>query len=205
MNSTTNNQALATLRINTFFPSLGGCLKYNNYALCNYSSLMVVCGHIIQLCVFPALIFRMSNLTKRFRNQYNISFLWLCSILLISSIDLLEFIIVGNGQIYTSLTVILISIYFVLGLVTIMKYMRNYSINAVSYQNGITMIFSLCIFSLIFFARIWSSRTLSKFPNLSHDSPTAFYLLNTYFFLYYFVYVMFATVQVIHIHYLLFM
>ena len=66
MNSTPNNQALATLRINTFFPSLGGCLKYNNYALCNYSSLMVVCGHIIQLCVFPALIFRMSNLTKRF-------------------------------------------------------------------------------------------------------------------------------------------
>lgn len=197
MNSSNLTSISQTIvQMNTFFPSIDGCLRNNNKHYCNYSSFLVVCGYICHLCVFPAIILRMSQLAKIFRNQYNISFLWLCSILLISCIDLLEFIIEGNNQIYSILIVTLICVYFVMGLTAMFKYMRNYSINGASYQNGLTMVFSICIFSLILFARIWTKNTLSKYPNINKNSPTTFYLSNTYFFLYYFVYCLFGTVQV---------
>jgi len=195
-NLTLGNQTVISRRMNTFFPSIDGCLKVNNHLYCSYSAFLVVCGYVFHLCVFPALILRMSQLAKIFRNQYNISFLWLCSILLIASIDLLEFVIEDNNQIYSILIVMLICVYFVMGLTAMLKYMRYYSINGASYQNGMTIIFSICIFSLILFARIWTKNTLSKYPNINQSSPATFYLSNTYFFLYYFVYSLFGTVQV---------
>ncbi len=195
-NLTISNQTVISGRINTFFPSIDGCLQDNTQFFCNYSAFLVVCGYICHLCVFPAIILRMSALAKIFRNQYNISFLWLCSILLMACIDLLEFILVGNNQIYSMLIVTLICFYFIIGLVALIKYMQYYSINGTSYQNVLTIVFSICTFSLILFARIWTRNTLSKYPKVNQYSPAIFYLSNTYFFLYYFVYSLFGTVQV---------
>ena len=195
-NLTLINQTLNMNSIKTFFPSIQGCIKDNNAFYCKYSSFLVVCGFICHLCVFPSIIFRMSQLSKIFRNQYNLSFLWLCSIILIPLIDLLELMIQGNNQIYSILIGLLICVYIVMGLFAMLKYMRYYSISGASYQNGMTIIFCICIYSLIMFARIWTKKALSKYPDLNHYSPMAFYLSNTYFFLYYFVYGLFGTVQV---------
>lgn len=192
-----SNESFSNSSMNFLFPSTAQCLSKNPNAYCNYASFLVICGYLCHFCVFPSLLFRMKQLSNRFKNQYSISFLWLCSILLVTCIDLLEFMLVWDNQIYSIYIMIIIIFYFFACLLTILRYMRFHSMKSTSFQNGLAVVFSICILFLVMFARIWSNRQFSKFPSIGKDSPWAFHLLNTYFFLYYFVYVMFASVQVI--------
>ena len=64
------------------------------------------------------------------------------------------------------------------------------------YRALITVGFSAALFILILIARIWSQKNLSRFPDIDQVTPVGFHLINTHIFLYYFIYAMFASVQV---------
>lgn len=78
-----------------------------------------------------------------------------------------------------------------------MQFCRHHSIGEPAYYRGIVVIsFSVCLFILILIARIWSQKSLSKFPDIDKFSPVSFHIINTYSFLYFFIYALFASVQV---------
>jgi hypothetical protein len=80
---------------------------------------------------------------------------------------------------------------------TIIQFTRYDSLNGPSYFKAvITISFSLCLFVLILIARVWSKKSFSKISDIDQLSNVSFHILNTYFFFYYFIYAMFASVQV---------
>jgi hypothetical protein len=184
---------------NLILPSTDTCSEYKTSRLyCNFSSVLVFCGYLMQVFIFPLIILRMNQLKTRFRNQYSISILWLCSIALMTSIDFIEFILVGDPRVFSIFIAIFICVYFVSCLFSIGIYMKNYSNDGTHYQNALAILFSSCVFLIILFARIWSHKTLLKYSiKTKETTPFAFHVLNTYFFLYYFVYFLVGTVQVI--------
>lgn len=200
MNITLHNNASApeyfNLKFNIFLVSIEECKKNNPSFYCKYSAFLILCGYLCLLSVFPLMLNRMNKLGKRFRNQYNISFLWLCSIALMFSIDLLEFILNGDPNLYSMAIIATIIVCILFCFITIASYMRNYSIEGSAYRNGLTIFFSISIFIIVFLGRLWSKSRLQKFPNIDQQSPNSYHMLNTHFFLFYFVYVLFASVQV---------
>lgn len=184
---------------NLLFPSTNTCHEHKTRFFCNFAAILIFFGYILQMSIFPLIILRMKTLKTRFRNQYSISILWLCSIALMTSIDLIEFILVGDQRVFSIFIVIFICVYFIACIFAIGFYMRNYANDGTHYQNALAILFSACVFLIILFARIWSHKTLLKYSVKSKETtPFAFYVLNTYFFLYYFVYVLFGTVQVFY-------
>jgi hypothetical protein len=182
---------------NFFFPSTDTCYENKTKFFCNYASILIFGGYFLHMFIFPLIILRMKDLKTRFRNQYSISILWLCSITLMTSIDLIEFILVGDRRVFSIFIVLFVCVYFVACILAVVIYMRNYANDGTHYQNALAILFSTCVFLIILFARIWSHKTLLKYSVKSKETtPFAFYILNTYFFLYYFVYVLFASVQV---------
>ena len=80
---------------------------------------------------------------------------------------------------------------------TIFNYFRNYSIDGTFVRNVMTIFFTVCVFFIVFTGRYLSQKALTKYPDLDRISPISFHIINTHFFLYFFIYVLFAIVQVI--------
>jgi hypothetical protein len=201
--TTTTEPELTTLPIythdslNFLFVSTEYCLTKNGPSYCNYAVFIILLAYITNLFVFPILLVRMRNLNKKFRNQYNISLLWLCSIFLMFSIDLIEFFLVADGHLYSVIICIILFIYLVSCGLTIFNYFRNYSIDGTFVRNVMTIFFTVCVFFIVFTGRYLSQKALTKYPDLDRISPISFHIINTHFFLYFFIYVLFAIVQVI--------
>ncbi|CAF0876436.1 unnamed protein product [Brachionus calyciflorus] len=134
----------------------------------------------------------MSKLKKRFRNQYNLSLLWICSFMLIISIDLLEFIIVRDEKVYSLILILILVINLLSGFALIAKYMKTYSKDGSIYKQSLTCGFAIALFIIIIFGRMFTENRLSKLEN--YDTK-AYRQINTHLFLYYFVFILFSCTQ----------
>ena len=194
--STTTKEPYQLADVNIFFLSTEYCLTKYSSSYCNYSVFIILMGYFCSMLVFPLLLHRMRKLTRQFRNQYNICFPWLCSIFLVFSIDIIEFFLINDGQVY-SVTICLLQVgYLTALLLTIIQYFRHYSIDGSLVRNIMMLLLTVIMFFLALIGRILSKRTLSNFPNIDQISPISFHILNMHFFIYFFIYVFFATVQV---------
>lgn len=182
--------------VNFFFISTEYCLTKYSSSYCNYSVFIIFMGYLCSMLVFPFLLNRMRKISREFRNQYNISFPWLCSIFLVFSIDIIEFFLINDGQVYSVAICLLQIAYLTALLLTIIQYFRNYSIDGSLVRNIMMLLLTVIMFVLALVGRVLSKRTLTNFPNIDQISPISFHILNMHFFIYFFIYVFFATVQV---------
>lgn len=185
-------------KLNWVFVFTDYCLdgRNNGSAYCSYAVFIILLAYIANLFVWPFLLVRMRKLNKKFRNQYNISLLWLCSIFLMFSIDLIELFLIADGHLYSMLICAILLVYLVILGMTIFNYFRNYSIDGTFVRNVMTLFFTVCMFVIVFTGRYLSMKSLAKYPDLDQISPISFHIINTHFFLYFFIYVIFAIVQV---------
>lgn len=180
-------------KINFFLVSTRECIENSPSVYCNYSASLITFGHICLLFYFPLMFFRMNKLDNRFRNQYNVSLLWLCSLILIFSIDLLEFSITHNPNIYSMVIISTTILNIILGFIFTFKYLKTYSKDGVFFKQILTIAFTICVFIIIFIARVISKKSLLKIQQYDQETYTK---VNTHLFLYYFVYVLFGFSQV---------
>ena len=183
-------------RVNFIFVSTEYCKTKLNSFNCNYSSLVIFFGYILFFLVIPLTIYRVQQLKFNFRNQYNLNLLWICSILLIALIDFTEFMVATDGRVYSIMIIIALVFYIIGCIILIMRYIRLYSIEGAWLENLLIIIFTISIYVLIIIARVLSKKSLSKATMTELSDPLFYNLLNTHFLIYYFVYVLFATVQV---------
>jgi hypothetical protein len=201
-NITANRSSSDSNDANFLLVSIDACSKEKPKFFCHFASFLILIGYLLHLSVFPTIFFKMKKLSSEFAKSYNLSFLWLCTILLINIIDLLEFIIIGDKRVFSILIVFIICFNVLFCLLTIIEYMRNYATEGTFYRNCLATIFSVCLFLIILFARLWSNKNLINFSRKykistsSSESSLMFYVINTHFFLYYFVYGLFGTVQI---------
>lgn len=151
---------------------------------------------MVNMFVFPFLLHRMRVLTKKFRNQYNISLLWLASIALVFSIDLIEFFLIHDGNLYSAGIAFFQLITLFTCLLSMIQYFRHYSSDGSLVRNIMIVCFMVTTFLITFIGRILSKKSMSNYPNIDQVSPISFHIINTHFFLYYFIYMVFAIVQV---------
>ncbi len=182
--------------INFLFVSTDYCQTKNSNSYCNYSVFIILLGYMSIMFVFPFLLHRMRQLSKKFRNQYSISFLWLASICLIFSIDLIEFFLIHDGRLYSAGIAIFQLISVFTCLLTTVHYFRNYSSDGSLARNILIVLFTIITFIVAFIGRFLSKKSMSNYPYLDQLSPISFHIINTHFFFYFFIYVLFAIVQV---------
>jgi hypothetical protein len=180
-----------------FFVKTNECLQYFTPSFCNYSAFLILFGYILFMLIWPLTIKRMQFIKKKFRNQYNLNFLWLCSIMLIICIDLSEYVIAGDGYIYSNCITLINCFQIFLGVFTLIKYMEYNVIDGRSMQNLMSILFSIIFLLIMVIARLWTRRILSRVKQVEKLTSFDYYILNTHFFLYYIVYSLFACVQVI--------
>lgn len=182
--------------VNFVFVSIDYCLTKNSSTYCNYSAFIILLGYITNAFIFPFILHRMHKLNTKFRNQYNVSLLWLCSIFLVFSIDIIEFLLINDGNLYSVSICVLQIIYLITLGLTIISYFRNYTIDGRFVRNLMTIMFTIIVFVVTFIGRYLSMKNLKEYPDLDQISPISFHIINTHFFLYFFIYVVFAIVQV---------
>ncbi len=182
--------------INFLFVTTDYCRTKNSNAYCNYSVFIIFLGYMSIMLVFPFLLHRMRQLNNKFRNQYNISLLWLASISLVFSIDLIEFFLVHDGRLYSAGNATFQLVSLITCLLTMIQYFRNYSSVGSLARNILILLFMIITFIVAFTGRILSKKSMSNFPNLDQISPISFHIINTHFFFYFFIYGVFAIVQV---------
>ena len=107
-------------KINFLFIATDECTRNYSKSYCTFSALIVLCGYLCFMCIMPLVIYRLMQLKTKFRNQYNLSLLWMCSILLIGLIDLTEFIAIGNGKIYSIVIIFIQCVFIVTCIVSIL-------------------------------------------------------------------------------------
>jgi len=105
--------------INFLFIATDACTNTYSKSYCSFSALIVVCGYLCFMFIMPLILYRLMQLKTKFRNQYNTSLLWICSILLIGLVDLTEFIAIGNGKIYSTIIIFIQCIFIVTCIVSI--------------------------------------------------------------------------------------
>lgn len=196
MNNNSNDSSIDP-KLNFFLISSLQCQIFNSRSYCVYSTFLILISHVLFCIAFALTVYRMNQLVERFRNQYNLSLIWLLSIVLIFSIDILEFIVVGDPYIYSKLTIGLICASACL-LITIC--LRHLELNRFSdpqfYRNIITIAFVGALFILIVISRMWSNRNMNKLSNIDKQSKKVYRALNLHQVLYYLVLLMFASVQI---------
>jgi hypothetical protein len=180
-----------------FFVKTKECLHHFTPSFCNYSAFLILTGYILFMLVWPFTIKRMQFIKNKFRNQYNLNFLWLCSIILIICIDLSEYVISGDGYVYSHCITLINCFQIFLGVLTLVKFMEYNVIDGRSFQNMMSLLFSLIFLIIMIVARLWTRRILSRVKHIEKLTAFDYYILNTHFFLYYIVYSIFACVQVI--------
>ena len=89
-------------KINFLIIATDECKKKFTLSYCNYSAFVILIGYVLNTIVIPLILFKIIQLKTKFRNQYNLSLMWICSILIIALIDLIEYIATGNGKIYST-------------------------------------------------------------------------------------------------------
>lgn len=89
-------------KVNIFLVSTDECTRKYSKLYCYYSSFLVLCGYLCNMSAIAFILHRITQLKTKFRNQYSLNLLWLCSILLIALIDIIEFIATGNGKVYSA-------------------------------------------------------------------------------------------------------
>ncbi len=99
-------------KINFLLIATDECKRKFSKSYCNYSAFVVLIGYVLNTIVLPLILFKIMQLKTKFRNQYNLSLMWMCSILIMALIDLIEYIAIGNGKIYST-GIILIQCVFV--------------------------------------------------------------------------------------------
>lgn len=125
--------------------------------------------------------------------RYNLSLLWLYSILLIYCIDMLEFIVVGDAYVHSKFSIIVVCLSLCLIVSLCLRYIDlNKRNDPQFYRNMIGLCFTLCFFAIIVFTRVWLSRWYR--PKNARDSDRGV-RDSTYYFLYQIVLLMFSTVQ----------
>ena len=208
MNSNNTNEIIGnatahhytyTSHLKMLFISTSHCERDYSSAYCGFAAFIISLGYLSGLFVFPFMLYRMRQLKKKFRNQYNISLLWLNSIMLVFLIDLIEYFLTHDGTIYSSFIILSLLVYIATCVMTIALYVRDYSVEGTLFGNVLIICFTNFLFALVFISRILSQKSLAKFPDIDQRSAVSFHIINTHFFMYYFVYVLFASVQVIYL------
>lgn len=179
--------------MNIFLVNTNDCRNYNDNRYCVYSALLVTFGHLLYTSAFFFILLRINRLQERFRNQYNLSFLWLLSILSIAFVDLLEYTVSDDVYLYSKFIILLVIVQMFLLLMIIYKYLVfNYIHTNIFWNFIMKIIFTIVLFVLLIIGRLWSSAKLSKFNEVN---ARMYRLLNTHTFMYFFVYIMFGCVQ----------
>ena len=180
--------------VNFWLVFVDKCAARFGQAYCNYASFMILLGFVLQMLVMPLVISRVRALGARFRNQYNISFFWLCSIALTVYIDLLEYVFSYDGHVQSKAITLVNCIYFVLAVWMLFEYWRYYDVEGTnsSWIHFLSMLFSLCLAVLIGISRVWAYRHADG----SADTNLANRAIKSYTFLYYWVYAIFGFTQV---------
>jgi hypothetical protein len=189
--------AALTQNVNFLLVSVtGNCLPTESPFYCYYLALLILLGHALNSTIFPLTLYRMHQLGVKFRNQYNVSFMWMCALLLASSIDLLEYVIAGDGQVYSISIVVFVLLYSVASISAIAVYFQNFAVHGTRYKNGMTFLGTVGLFVVIVIARIWSQLSLEKAVLVKSGNNKSSGLHNGHFVLYYFVYAMVGGAQV---------
>lgn len=194
LNQSLNMSAETSLsKLNFFLVSIQKCSKINHVVFCKYSSSLITIGHICLSFFFPLMLFQMRKLENRFRNQYNLSFLWICSIILIFSIDFLEYFITNDRNLYSMVIISTTFINIILGFIFAYQFTKVYLKDGFVLKQLLIAAFSVSLFVLIFFSRLFTKKNLLKITQYDQKTYTK---VNTHLFLYYFVYVLFGFAQV---------
>lgn len=180
-------------KLNFFLVSTQTCQKLNPIAYCKYSSSLITIGHICLSFFFPVMLYQMRKLKKHFRNKYNLSFLWICSMILIFSIDLLEFLITKDRNLYSMIIISTTLFNIILGFIFAYQFIQIYLKDGIVYNQLLIAGFSFSLFVIIFFARLFTKNSLLKITQYDQKTYTK---VNTHLFLYYFVYALFGFAQV---------
>jgi hypothetical protein len=156
--------------INIFLVSVAKCIPNDSEFYCYYVAFIILLGYALNNFIFPLTLYRMHQLKSKFRNQYNVSFLWMCALLLSSAIDILEYVVAGDGQVYSIVIVVFLLWYFMTCLTTIVCYFQSYAVDGTRYRNVMTLLITLLFFLATALARQWSQWSLEKRvkPRLSH-------------------------------------
>ena len=192
--STTSNGSDTDSSINFWLVFVDKCEGRFGHVYCNYAALMVLIGFFLQMMVMPLVISRIRALGARFRNQYNLSFIWLCSIVLTIYIDLIEYMFSYDGHIQSKMITFVNCVFFVLAIWMLFEYWRFYDVVGMnnSWIHFIWTLFSLCLAVLIGIARVWAY----KHTDENTDEKLANKAIKSYTFLYFWVYVIFGFTQV---------
>lgn len=116
--SITNSARESISSVYFFLIATDKCTRNYSSSYCYYSSFVVLCGYLCNMSAIGFVLYRLLQLKTKFRNQYNLTLLWLCSILLVALIDIIEFISTGNGKIYSSAIILIQCILIVLCIVS---------------------------------------------------------------------------------------
>lgn len=106
-------------KINFLLIAADECTLQYSKSYCYYSAFIVLCGYVLQMTLMPFILHRITQLKNKFRNQYSLSLLWICSILIMALIDLIEFIAIGNGKIYSNGIILIQCIFIFICIVSI--------------------------------------------------------------------------------------
>ena len=155
---------------------------------------MVLLGYVLQMIVLPLVISRIRALGARFRNQYNLSFFWLCSIALTIYIDLLEYVFSYDGHVQSKAITLVNCVYFVLAIWMLFEYWRYYDAEGMnsSWIHFLSTLFSIGLAVLIGISRGWAY----KHADGSSDTILVSKAIKSYTFLYFWVYAIFGFTQV---------
>jgi hypothetical protein len=198
MNHSNKSSEIKVSSVNAFLISTNECTKSSSIYYCNYVASIILIGYLMHLAVFPLTLLRMKQLKKKFRNQYNLSLVWLCSLLLMSFIDILEYIVTGDANLFSYFIVLVQCFYFFACLMTIFIYVRYYEVNGAQHQNVFKLAVTFILFLIIIFTRIWTSSLESNKNSSEKLSPGLFTYTGklAHFYVYYVIYVVFALCQV---------
>ncbi|RNA40961.1 hypothetical protein BpHYR1_044484 [Brachionus plicatilis] len=202
--SSNSSFGLQTPKLNFFLVSIQKCSESNPTVYCKYSASLITFGHLCLLFYFPLMFYRMSKLGNRFRNHYNLSFLWLCSLILMFSIDILEFLVTHDQNLYSMVIISATILNITLGFIFSFKYIRTYSKNGAIYKQILTIAFSVSLFVIIIVARVITRKSLLKinkydqetytkvhqnirnnFARTMTNSSYALWILGSFFFIFY--------------------
>jgi hypothetical protein len=183
-NSTNNQQS----SFNFFLLATDECLLRSNKSFCNYIAFIVVISQFLFTFVFPFIWYRLRVLNQNYRNQYNLSFVWLLSIFALISIDIIEFLLFRNGQIY-SVTIIFFNVCQLIGCsLCIMRFRRVYA--DFDKQNNFKILITIGFIVFVLITRV-------LIVNYSKDSENAsFYTVNNNLLLYFVIFSVFSMLQV---------
>lgn len=193
------NQSLQALAkhagLGVFFVHTDECVHVegNSSAYCHYVAFIIFLGYLFSLLVLPLTLNRMHTLKNKFRNQYNLSFNWLCALLLVSAIDLMEFMMSRDSRVFSIFIVLILTGYFFLSILTLISHFNVTAINGTRRTNMISISASVVVFLAIVILRLLS-KTIQGEVNL--EGHRRFNLIK--FMPYYLVYAFLGGVQVLN-------